>query len=886
MNSKKIFIIISFLFFLINIEAAIELKSIRILETPHTIDFMMSFSDSSFNYFPVQTGNVIQLDLPGVRYRKGEITESVYKGSVMLYQTKYIDNEETSFRAVITLTDPVPYKIEKVASSLKIIISKTREAISDEKVQQEYQSKVDSMKAGTLYTKATEAMRNKEWEKAFNYLKDAYVLDKNNPDIEKALNIAQEKVFEIKAYDSRLKEALEYYSEGNYNKAIEILERFTQQYGPSADSEYYLGKSLFEIKDYKKAGKHFEYIKENHPGYAFISTVNQLIDRVDYYLANDISGEDVIDFAVENKTVQETIASLLYGTGFKFQIEDNVSRLVTVDIQKKSLREALDIVMADTGLQYVIENKVVKISKKRIEKNILSQLKFNNMSLEEVLNAISSFMNINVILHPDVDRTKRVSFFIENDEISLEEFFDLILKTNNLVAQKYNETTYFVSDFLKAKENSYQQKFPKIFKLQYVTPEEAIYSMKSIKKFREELDFDNIVVFDLDTEQKIINSETEFIEEVDKIQRYKDALTQLNQSDITDVGASSKEQLLESYVSHVVNDAGKSDITMQINTKKEEELSEETLNSMESRTDSYKIEIKDMISTRRKLKAIYAYETRDNLEKIERFISTIDLKRKQVLIAMKVMDLDSNYTDTFGIDTKFDGNSDTLNVSSLKNISEIKLESTLNFIEEKRKGKILASPTIRAIDGHSAKIQITKNYLLKTKRTFETSERRESENGGVIDVPKIEIIDDFKEVEVGLVMMVLPSVNDKNEITIDISVNDSGITGETAEGLSITSVRTTDTVVRLMDGETIVMGGLISRRNSVENRNVPLVSRLPGIGRFFRKRSQKDEENEMVIFMSAYVVEDEEEKIDTGTVKTNTRDFDNVVNELKYRLGK
>ncbi|MFA7577557.1 MAG: hypothetical protein WC002_05765, partial [Candidatus Muiribacteriota bacterium] len=128
------------------------------------------------------------------------------------------------------------------------------------------------------------------------------------------------------------------------------------------------------------------------------------------------------------------------------------------------------------------------------------------------------------------------------------------------------------------------------------------------------------------------------------------------------------------------------------------------------------------------------------------------------------------------------------------------------------------------------------------------------------------------------------------EITINISVDETAESGTTPEGILIIAARKTDTMTRLKNGETVVMGGLISRKESVSRRNVPVVSRLPLVGKFFRQRERVDESNEMVIFMSAYLVDEDEEMtatgVNTASAGSGQQDnFSNVVNELRYRLG-
>jgi|GEM_PF-5178625 len=865
-----------------------EILDIRYYELPNTIDFEVSLAGSDFEYYPSQVGNLIRIDFPNTRFTGEDREKIVHKGSVMRYKVDYLDNDQNTTRLLITTIDPVHFTHKKNASQLRIKISKTQDAVPDEEKIRAREDKMNKLKAQALYEKGTVAMRMKEWEKAYNYLRDALVLDPDNGQIKNAHNIAQEKYFAKKVFDQRLKKALEAYSEGDYEMAITMLKRFNEQYGDTADSNYYLGKSYFNVNEYRAAKKALEYVKENHPGYEFISSVQELLERIDYYLANDLSADDLIDFSAENKPLVEVISSLLYGTGFKYDIEEGIDRYVTIDIRNKSLKEAIQMVVESVGLDYDVENRLVRIRKKKISDKFLKKMGFQNMMISDVMNAVADFMNINIIISPEVDATKKITFFIENAEISIDEFFDLLLKSNDLTAIKYNENTFFVTDTLKAKHSNYQHKFSKLFKLQYISPEEAMNAMLSVKKFREILDFDNISVFDLDTNSTVMKNKTEIEDKSMANSDIEEAISKLGSEDLKDVAATSLEELNQTYVNRLKKETEKTETSQNITTEKsmEGELEE----NYEHLTE-YDVKVRDMLSTKRKVKAIYAYETRDNLDIIGKFLDSIDIKRKQVLISMKVLEIDSNYTDELGVDTTFDGNANSLNVSKLKNISSVKLESTLQFLEEKNRAKVLASPSIRAIDGHSAKIDIYKTVTIKTKEAKEVEVSNTSGTEGISNVSTgtdWKVVDIYREEDLGLKMEVIPFINDNKEITLDVSVSETAENGETPEGIMIIAQRKTDTIIRLKDGESVIMGGLISKRDKEAKKNVPLFSQLPGVGRFFRHRETTNTSNEMVIFISAYIVNDDvnRDNVDIRERTQNKNDFSRVVDELRYKLGK
>jgi type II secretory pathway component GspD/PulD (secretin) len=75
--------------------------------------------------------------------------------------------------------------------------------------------------------------------------------------------------------------------------------------------------------------------------------------------------------------------------------------------------------------------------------------------------------------------------------------------------------------------------------------------------------------------------------------------------------------------------------------------------------------------------------------------------------------------------------------------------------------------------------------------------------------------------------------------------------GDTAPKIA---VRETDTVVRVRDGETIVIGGLMSDKVIVKENKFPLLWRLPGIGRAFVAEERTVDKIDLVIFITPTIL--------------------------------
>ena len=70
--------------------------------------------------------------------------------------------------------------------------------------------------------------------------------------------------------------------------------------------------------------------------------------------------------------------------------------------------------------------------------------------------------------------------------------------------------------------------------------------------------------------------------------------------------------------------------------------------------------------------------------------------------------------------------------------------------------------------------------------------------------------------------------------------------------------RSADTNVRLRDGETMVIGGLIGSEEAQRLSKIPFLGDLPVLGHFFRHTSKSRTESELLIFLKARILDDKD----------------------------
>jgi type II secretory pathway component GspD/PulD (secretin) len=168
----------------------------------------------------------------------------------------------------------------------------------------------------------------------------------------------------------------------------------------------------------------------------------------------------------------------------------------------------------------------------------------------------------------------------------------------------------------------------------------------------------------------------------------------------------------------------------------------------------------------------------------------------------------------------------------------IDLKAQINRLIEQKKGRLLASPRIAALDGQTAQILIGDRLAVENRTIVGGSE--------LITVTYV---------DVGIKLEVTPFVNDDNTITTRIRPEVSNKADVTKNGNPNIRTRQSDTTLRVRNGETIVLGGLIQREEIRDVFKVPILGDIPLVGQYlFRTTSTEKRETELVILITPKMI--------------------------------
>jgi general secretion pathway protein D len=262
------------------------------------------------------------------------------------------------------------------------------------------------------------------------------------------------------------------------------------------------------------------------------------------------------------------------------------------------------------------------------------------------------------------------------------------------------------------------------------------------------------------------------------------------------------------------------------------------------------------------LNSITIKDTPDKVAIAERIISANDKSKGEILIDVELLEINRNLARTVGIDlsskvlslTFRDGRAsvklnelDTLNQSGNWTIGVIP-SVILNFLRTDGDTRVIAKPQLRVSEGEQAEILIGDRVPIPTT-SFNTSQ---TVGGNIVPLTS------FTYQNVGITVQMEPRVHHNKEVTLKVQVEISqlGAPVETSAGQTQPTINTRQiqTVIRLRDGETNMLAGLIAREQSESQSGVAGLSDIPGLRRIFGNTTTRSRETDIIMTLTPRII--------------------------------
>ena len=213
--------------------------------------------------------------------------------------------------------------------------------------------------------------------------------------------------------------------------------------------------------------------------------------------------------------------------------------------------------------------------------------------------------------------------------------------------------------------------------------------------------------------------------------------------------------------------------------------------------------------------------------------------------------------------------SDVMSFASVLTNPEIEL--VVHALSRKENTDLLSAPKVTTKSGSEATIKVVTEYIYPTDFSVEPITGTDA-NGNSTIVGGVVEPSGFETREVGVILSVLPEVSPEGQminLTLNPEVVEEPIWYEygsvytapdgSQQQLNMQQpffrTRTVTTSVSVYNGATVVLGGMIIEvRNEVEDK-IPILGDIPLLGRFFRSRYEQSAKRNLLIFVTARLVD-------------------------------
>ena len=272
------------------------------------------------------------------------------------------------------------------------------------------------------------------------------------------------------------------------------------------------------------------------------------------------------------------------------------------------------------------------------------------------------------------------------------------------------------------------------------------------------------------------------------------------------------------------------------------------------------------IASNEQLNAIVLRDSADKVKVAESIIHTNDKSRGEVVIDVELLEIDtkklqelgvllSQYSITQSLDPSLQvGDTGAFRVSDLQFINQgdwlVTIPSfTYDFMKQRTEAQLLASPQLRISDGETALLHIGDQVPIPVT-TFSSA----NTIGGNI-VP----ITSFQYQDVGIRLDIEPRIHHNKEVTLKLKVEVSAVTGTVGgEGgvaqQPIIATRRIESNIRLKDGETNFLAGLIRTDETVTDTGIPGLMDIPVLGRLFTHKRTDVDRTDLILTLTPHII--------------------------------
>ncbi len=262
--------------------------------------------------------------------------------------------------------------------------------------------------------------------------------------------------------------------------------------------------------------------------------------------------------------------------------------------------------------------------------------------------------------------------------------------------------------------------------------------------------------------------------------------------------------------------------------------------------------LQDHVKTNAEQNAVILSAPPEVLKKFREDIKQFDIPASQIMIDVLMVEFTDSAAREFRAQWGWSNDGRRFTVDSplgqviFRSVTTLPTEffTSLRALVTQGKARVHANPRIATVSGQRASIFIGKQRYLSTPVSI---------GGGRGEGDYFFRQTNF--IDAGVRLNITPWTGGEGEIIVDVQPEISVLSApDPKTGLPDKSTRRANTTVRVRDGETIIIGGLVQRELMSTKTKVPILGDIPLIGQFFRSEDTKESVTEMAIFITPRIL--------------------------------
>ena len=269
---------------------------------------------------------------------------------------------------------------------------------------------------------------------------------------------------------------------------------------------------------------------------------------------------------------------------------------------------------------------------------------------------------------------------------------------------------------------------------------------------------------------------------------------------------------------------------------------------------------KAFVSADNETNSIVFIGPKEDVSLLKETVAILDKEKQQVYVNVKIIEISKKISDSIG--AKYGLSGGALTDSALFNFAlnlggsttassalagltgEVKqgiiLGAGVDFLVENSIAKVVSEPSIISINNQESSINVGETRSILTSSSVSSTTTNNA----------------FKREDIGLQLKVKPRISNDNKVTLAITAKlEDVVAGTGGGGTPTTTKREIQTTAIVNHGESVVVGGLVRRKQTTAINGISGLSRIPILGRLFGNNVESYDNTNLVIIMTPYVVE-------------------------------